>query len=262
MFSNKYRPGSHNASSGESNSRGGGSSAVGQAFGTSVYHVASRLVNVTGFASGALISMRLTVEDVTPASSVRVGDAAQLVGQVAAQGAFDGFELAVRAVLGQQVTGVGTALGQGFVVDAEGLTHFGGAGLGDLIREVLAPYRAAEGRAHRFTIEGENIRLSPKATLALGMAFNELAANAVKYGALSNDAGTISVKWTMEAQPDGRWLCLHWRESGGPTVAMPQRKGFGSRLIERVVRVPVVDEEEERLLGVGLRGESARISRP
>ncbi|MGI8704968.1 MAG: sensor histidine kinase [Sphingomicrobium sp.] len=103
----------------------------------------------------------------------------------------------------------------------------------DLVREVIAPFRAAEGRAKRFTIEGENIRLSPKATLALGMAFNELAANAVKYGALSNDAGTISIKWTMEAKSDCRWLCLHWRETGGPLVTVPKRKGFGSRLIEQ-----------------------------
>jgi two-component sensor histidine kinase len=102
-----------------------------------------------------------------------------------------------------------------------------------LIREVLAPFRAAEGRAQRFTIEGENIRLSPKATLALGMAFNELAANAVKYGAFSNEAGAISIKWTMEEKPDGRWLCLHWRETSGPPVTVPRRKGFGSRLIEQ-----------------------------
>ena len=117
--------------------------------------------------------------------------------------------------------------------DLLGREKWDGAGLGDLVREVLAPYQAAEGRTDRFTIEGENIRLSPKATLSLGMAFNELAANALKYGALSNDAGTISVEWTMEAQLDGRWLCLHWREKGGPTVAMPKRKGFGSRLIEQ-----------------------------
>jgi PAS domain S-box-containing protein len=117
--------------------------------------------------------------------------------------------------------------------DLLGREKWDGAGLYDLIREVLAPFRAAEGRAQRFTIEGENIRLSPKATLALGMAFNELAANAVKYGAFSNEAGAISIKWTMEEKPDGRWLCLHWRETSGPPVTVPRRKGFGSRLIEQ-----------------------------
>jgi PAS domain S-box-containing protein len=117
--------------------------------------------------------------------------------------------------------------------DLLGREKWDGAGLNDLVCEVLAPFRAEGNRAQRFTIGGENVRLSPKATLALGMAFNELAANAVKYGALSNDTGTISIEWTMEEQPDGRWLCLHWREAGGPSVTMPKRKGFGSRLIEQ-----------------------------
>ena len=108
-----------------------------------------------------------------------------------------------------------------------------GAGLYDLVREVLAPFRAAEGRTERFTIEGKNIRLSPKAALALGMALNELAANAVKYGAFSNQAGNISIDWTMKEELNGRWLCLHWRETGGPPVSVPRRRGFGSRLIEQ-----------------------------
>ena len=97
----------------------------------------------------------------------------------------------------------------------------------------LAPFSVTEGRTERFTIEGENIRLSPKAVLALGIAFNELATNAVKYGAFSNEAGTISIKWTLESQPEGRWLCLHWREKDGPAVSPPARKGFGSRVIEQ-----------------------------
>jgi len=108
-----------------------------------------------------------------------------------------------------------------------------GAGLQDLVREALAPFSVTEDRAERFTITGENIRLSPKAALALGIAFNELATNAVKYGAFSNEAGTISVEWTIASKPDGRWLCLHWRETGGPTVTPPTRKGFGSRVIEQ-----------------------------
>jgi PAS domain S-box-containing protein len=117
--------------------------------------------------------------------------------------------------------------------DLLGREKWDGAGLNDLVCEVLAPFRADRGRAQRVMVEGDNVRLSPKAALALGMAFNELAANAVKYGALSSDTGTVSIDWTMEEQPDGRWLCLHWREAGGPPVTMPKRKGFGSRLIEQ-----------------------------
>ena len=108
-----------------------------------------------------------------------------------------------------------------------------GAGLRDLVHEALAPFSVTEGRAERFTIEGENIRLAPKAALALGIAFNELATNAVKYGAFSNVAGTISVNWTIESRESDRWLCLHWRETNGPPVTPPTRKGFGSRVIEQ-----------------------------
>ena len=117
--------------------------------------------------------------------------------------------------------------------DLLGREKWDGAGLHDLVVEACAPFRAAKSRAERFTIEGDNIRLSPKSTLTLGIAFHELATNAVKYGALSNNVGKISVKWTMEAKPDGRWLCLHWREHGGPPVLKPDRKGFGSRVIEQ-----------------------------
>lgn len=116
--------------------------------------------------------------------------------------------------------------------DLLGREKWDGAGLHDLVREALAPFEDAEGKAGRFSIEGENLRLSPKATLALGIALNELATNAVKYGALSNEAGSVSIDWTTATKPDGRWLCLLWRESGGPPVTVPQRRGFGSRVIE------------------------------
>ena len=117
--------------------------------------------------------------------------------------------------------------------DLLGREKWDGAGLRDLIGEVLAPFSGAEGMADRFAIEGENIRLSPNATLALGIAFNELATNAVKYGALSNEAGTISINWKFDQRADAKWLCLHWREKNGPSVTPPTRKGFGSRVIEQ-----------------------------
>jgi PAS domain S-box-containing protein len=117
--------------------------------------------------------------------------------------------------------------------DLLGREKWEGAGLRALVRESLAPFTVTEGRAERFTIEGEKVRLSPKAALALGIALNELATNAVKYGAFSNEAGTISIKWDLEQRPNGRWLRLHWREKDGPIVNPPTRKGFGSRVIEQ-----------------------------
>ena len=65
-------------------------------------------------------------------------------------------------------------------------------------------------------ITGENIRFPPKAALALSIAFNELATNAVKYGALSNAAGSILIGWTMETAPAGKRLLLSWKEKDGP----------------------------------------------
>jgi PAS domain S-box-containing protein len=117
--------------------------------------------------------------------------------------------------------------------DLLGREKWEGAGLRDLVRESLAPFSVTEGRTERFTIEGEKVRLSPKAALALGIAFNELATNAVKYGAFSNEAGSISIKWLLDHRPEGRWLHLNWREKGGPPVTPPTRKGFGSRVIEQ-----------------------------
>ncbi|MGZ5894712.1 MAG: HWE histidine kinase domain-containing protein [Xanthobacteraceae bacterium] len=107
------------------------------------------------------------------------------------------------------------------------------AGLFDIIHDALEPFGVAGGRAERIVIKGENIRFSPKAALALGIVFNELATNAMKYGALSNEAGSILIEWTKEPTPDGGRVLLHWREKDGPPVTAPSRKGFGSRVIER-----------------------------
>jgi two-component sensor histidine kinase len=64
------------------------------------------------------------------------------------------------------------------------------------------------------------------------MAVHELATNAAKYGALSNGSGRISVHWTIPER-DEPHLQIVWTETGGPKVAAPSSKGFGSRLIER-----------------------------
>jgi PAS domain S-box-containing protein len=85
------------------------------------------------------------------------------------------------------------------------------------------------GDSRRFDVAGEPLRLAPRAALALAMALHELGTNAAKYGALAAEAGRVAIAWTM----DGERLHLEWRESGGPPVEAPTRRGFGSRLIER-----------------------------
>ena len=111
--------------------------------------------------------------------------------------------------------------------------YWEGAGLLDLLNEALEPFGVANGRAERFVIKGKNIRLTPKMTLALGIAFHELATNAVKYGAFSNEAGSILIGWANEPAPEGNRIVLRWQEKDGPPVTPPTRKGFGSRVIER-----------------------------
>lgn len=84
----------------------------------------------------------------------------------------------------------------------------------------------------RFRIEGADLEIGRKAALFLALMLHELATNAVKYGALSRPEGSVAITWTVR---EGADFHLQWEESGGPPVAAPTRKGFGSRLIERGV---------------------------
>jgi PAS domain S-box-containing protein len=113
------------------------------------------------------------------------------------------------------------------------LENWEGAGLLDLIKAALEPFGVANGRSEHFVITGGNIRVSPKVALALGIAFHELATNAVKYGAFSNKAGSVLISWSVEPSPEGNRFRLRWQEKDGPPVTPPSRKGFGSRVIER-----------------------------
>jgi two-component sensor histidine kinase len=111
--------------------------------------------------------------------------------------------------------------------------HWEGAGLLGLVNEALEPFGVVNERTERIAITGDNVRLRPKATLALGIALHELATNAVKYGAFSNDGGSILIEWITKPTIEGNRLILRWQEKGGPPVTPPTRKGFGSRVIER-----------------------------
>ncbi|MCJ2066116.1 HAMP domain-containing protein [Methylobacterium sp. J-088] len=105
-----------------------------------------------------------------------------------------------------------------------------GASLRTVLENELSPFRDQE--AHRFGLEGTDIDLPPRYVLALGMTVHELTTNAAKYGALSNETGRIDVAWTVVVGESGaRRLTLDWRESGGPPVRDPVRRGFGTRLI-------------------------------
>lgn len=109
--------------------------------------------------------------------------------------------------------------------------RWAGASLRGATEQAVAPYRQEEDR---LALAGPDVTLSPKTALALTLALHELATNAVKYGAWSNDSGRVHVEWMIaEPAPGQSRLRIEWSEVGGPSVSPPQRRGFGSRLIER-----------------------------
>jgi two-component sensor histidine kinase len=69
--------------------------------------------------------------------------------------------------------------------------------------------------------------VSPKYALALAMALHELCTNAVKYGALSNEAGHVNIIWAVAGMNGARELRMRWTELDGPPVAPPKRREFG-----------------------------------
>lgn len=109
--------------------------------------------------------------------------------------------------------------------------HWEGASLETLTRDVLSAMVGSA--ASRTKIEGPAVDLTPRTALSLTMVLNELATNAIKYGALLSHTGILSVTWGLEDGIDLQpRLILEWRERGGPTVVPPSRRGTGSRLME------------------------------
>jgi len=107
-----------------------------------------------------------------------------------------------------------------------------GASLHELISTALEPYQQRDA-PDRIAISGPETWVDGRRTASLIMALHELATNAVTYGALSTDGGRVTVDWQVEDAPGVRHLHLEWRERGGPPVTPPERRGFGSRLVER-----------------------------
>lgn len=101
------------------------------------------------------------------------------------------------------------------------------ASIEEVVSTALAPFCPPE----RCQISGPDVRVSPQTAVSLALAVHELATNAAKYGALSNNAGHIAVRWT----DDDETLRLVWSETGGPPVTPPERRGFGTRMIQRTL---------------------------
>lgn len=131
------------------------------------------------------------------------------------------------------------------------LTHgdWQSASLARVVREALSPYSGSH-----FDIDGPDLNLPPQAVVAVALILHELATNAAKHGALSVQSGRVSVTWMTEAS-DATQFRLCWKESGGPAVAPPLRKGFGSRLIEGLSSGQLQGSVEIRYDPAGVRCE-------
>ncbi|MBO1021209.1 sensor histidine kinase [Methylobacterium sp. SD274] len=107
------------------------------------------------------------------------------------------------------------------------------APLRELLQNELGHYN--DGTANRITLEGPAVELAADLAVPTGMAIHELTTNATKYGALSLPSGRVTVSWSVDQRDAERVLELRWTESGGPLVKAPERKGFGSTLLQRVL---------------------------
>jgi len=109
-----------------------------------------------------------------------------------------------------------------------------GSELQDVVQRVMQPYLISN--PERLRMFGPKVPLSPRLAVVLSMIVHEMATNAAKYGALSNDTGAVTLDWEVTEEEGKPKLRLIWSEAGGPHVIAPVQRGFGSRLIERSAR--------------------------
>ena len=99
-----------------------------------------------------------------------------------------------------------------------------------IVETALAPF-TAENQPARISFDGPSVVLTEHTAGGLGLAFHELATNAVKYGALSQDAGRIAIEWSVR---NGRFA-MDWVERGGPMVGSPGKEGFGALVVRQSI---------------------------
>lgn len=128
---------------------------------------------------------------------------------------------------GKLLIGRMLALSRSYQIIAE--EEWGDVSLHDLVKQQLGPHLSDPDRA---SMEGPAMILSPAGAVALGLVLHELATNAVKYGALSGEAGRVAVSWVITGAGADRQVRLEWHESGGPEVEIRDHEGFGSGLIK------------------------------
>ena len=146
----------------------------------------------------------------------------------------------------------GLAAGQDLLVK----NQWRGIEVAELVEAQLAHFKELIGT--RVLLTGPPARLTAEAAQGIGMALHELATNAVKYGALSNDSGRVRIVWQLHtpARPE---FSMSWLEDGGPIVEAPARKGFGQVVIGRMAEAAVQGVAE---ISYGRSGLSWHLSAP
>jgi PAS domain S-box-containing protein len=111
-------------------------------------------------------------------------------------------------------------------------TRWTAASMHQVIENTIAAFPISQ-----ISISGPPLSINPKMALSLALAVNELGTNALKYGALSTPAGAVAIEWAVYANvsDEATGLTWRWSETGGPTVKLPSRRGFGTILIEQVL---------------------------
>ena len=126
-----------------------------------------------------------------------------------------------------------------------------GARIDDLVRLELTAFGGLDGV--QISANGPPLGLNADAARNIGLAIHELATNASKYGALSVPEGKVVVQWELASSGGGRRFRMTWRESGGPIVTEPTRRGFGRQVIQQVAAQALGGQVTHEFLPEGVR---------
>ncbi len=137
--------------------------------------------------------------------------------------------------------------------------NWAGVSLRALIAGEMEPFI---GGGNRFVMRGDQVVLDSSTMFALGLTIHELAANAVRHGALSIPSGSVEVDWFVTGPQNDRKIEIDWAERDGPEVEQPTRSGFGSRLIEANVRATLGGTVDIKYAKRGLRATLSFPLRP
>lgn len=138
------------------------------------------------------------------------------------------------------------------------------ASLQDVVERTLAPHVAANAAERRVRYSGPRVHIHPESAVTLHMGLHELATNAGKYGALSAAGGVVDVTWVVDTSVQPAVVEIIWRETGGPAVGPPTRRGFGTNFLERGLARELggsvrLDFEEEGVVCTMRFAESSKV---